>query len=222
MILPRILAALAAHDIPVRRVVDLGVGTGDLVVELARRGYDVVGVDCSPPMLAVAKAKAAELATSPTFILDDIRTLRLEPPADAAICVYTVVNQLTADDDLKRAFTAVARSLVPGGRFVFETNLPASYDRYWSGTETIKAGDAIVVREHRRVAGSPVIEALVTIRSRDDGVHDRIQQRPWSDGEVERALADAGFSPATRETFNPFEPSGSPMKALWTTQRRRA
>jgi SAM-dependent methyltransferase len=224
LILPRILALLEGHDTPVRRVVDLGVGTGELAVELARRGYDVVGVDCSAPMLAVSRAKAAAagLATPPIFILDDIRTLRLEPPADAAICIYTVVNQLTADDDLDRAFAAVARSLVSGGLFVFETNLPTSYERYWSGTETIQAGDATVVREHRRIAGTPVIEAQVTIRRPDGDVHDRIRQRPWTDAAVEQALAAAGFRPTGRESFNPFEPAGAPMKALWTAQRVRA
>jgi SAM-dependent methyltransferase len=224
LILPRVTALLERHAPRVRRVVDLGVGTGDLAVALARRGYDVVGVDCSEPMLAVSRAKAAAaaLATPPRFVPGDIRTVRLDPPADAAICVYTVVNQLTADDDLGRAFTAVAGALVPGGLFVLETNLPASYDRYWSGTETIQAGDATIVREHRHVAGTSVIEALVTIRTPDGAVHDRIRQRPWTDDDVERALATAGFAPPTREAFNPFEPSGPPMKALWAAQRRRA
>src|SRR5262245_58319254 len=41
LILPRVLAALARHPRPVCRVVDLGIGTGDLVVALARAGYAV-------------------------------------------------------------------------------------------------------------------------------------------------------------------------------------
>ena len=54
LILPRLLTALRGHPWPIRRVVDLGIGTGDLVVALAREGYAVIGVDRSPAMLGVA------------------------------------------------------------------------------------------------------------------------------------------------------------------------
>jgi predicted esterase len=40
------------------RLLDLGCGTGRLLLEFGRRGYDVVGVDLSAEMLAVAQAKA--------------------------------------------------------------------------------------------------------------------------------------------------------------------
>src|SRR5262249_31094040 len=116
LILGRLLAALARHPRPVRRVVDLGIGTGDLVVALARAGYAVVGVDRSQPMLDLARAKiaAARLAAVPTLLRQDIRALRLDQRADAAVCVYTVANQLTADGDLGRALAAVRDALMPG------------------------------------------------------------------------------------------------------------
>src|SRR5438270_6791574 len=41
------------------RLLDLGCGTGRLLVALAQRGYEVLGVDLSWEMLAVASAKAA-------------------------------------------------------------------------------------------------------------------------------------------------------------------
>src|SRR5437763_1255862 len=44
-----------------RSVLDAGCGTGRVAIELARRGFDVVGVDLDPDMLAVARAKAPEL-----------------------------------------------------------------------------------------------------------------------------------------------------------------
>ena len=81
LILPRVLAALARHAPPVRRVADLGIGTGDLVVALARAGYAVVGVDRSPAMLAVARAKVA--AASP-------------PPAAAPVLVQQVCARSTS------------------------------------------------------------------------------------------------------------------------------
>jgi len=44
---------------PVRRILDLGCGTGGHAIPLARRGYTVVGIDRSEAMLVAAKAKSA-------------------------------------------------------------------------------------------------------------------------------------------------------------------
>lgn len=45
----------------VRRILDAGCGTGRVAIELARRGYEVVGVDIDPAMLAAARRKAPTL-----------------------------------------------------------------------------------------------------------------------------------------------------------------
>ena len=222
LVLPRVLAALARHQQPIRRVADLGIGTGDLAIALARAGYEVTGVDRSRPMLDEARRKiaAAALDRGPTLVFQDIRVLRLDRRVDAAVCVYTVANQLTADGDLDRMLSAVRDALVPGGLFLCEVNLPEAYARYWSGEETIALPDAVVTREHRRIAGTPVLEALVTIR-RADGttLHDRIAQRPYGDGDLEAALDAAGFRVAAVERFNPFDPTAPAVKALWFAQR---
>ena len=223
LILPRLRDALARHARPVHRVVDLGIGTGDLVLALARAGYAVIGVDRSGPMLEVARAKVATAALDPPPVLvrQDLRALRLDAEVDAAICVYTVINQLTGDGDLAQAMSAIHDALAPGGLFLFELNLPDAYEQHWRGIESITLPDAVVTREHRRTAA--IVEARVTIR-RADGttVRDRIAQRRYADAEVEAALAAAGFAAADVEWFNPFDPAGPPVKALWAVQRPRA
>ena len=225
LILPHVLEGLARHAPAARCIADLGAGTGELAVALAARGYQVVAVDRSAPMLAIARAKAeaADLPTAIEFVLQDLRVLRLETPAEVVLCVYTVMNQLTGDGDLARALTATRAALVPGGLFVFELNLAASYTRYWSGTETTRLADAVIVREHHRLPGSPVIEARVTIQRAHDGrvdeVTDRILQRPYDDAEVEAALTRAGFLLLERTSFNPFTPTEEPLKALWYARR---
>jgi SAM-dependent methyltransferase len=226
LILPRVLAALARHAPPVRRVADLGIGTGDLVVALARAGYAVVGVDRSPAMLAVARAKVAAAspapAPAPVLVQQDLRALDLDAPVDAAVCVYTVINQLTGDGDLARALASVHAALEPGGLFLFELNLPEAYARYWTGAETVTLPDAVVTREHHRVAGTPCLEAQVTIRGADGAVsHDRIRQRPYDDAEVADALRGAGFTRASVARYDPFAGAGGPTKALWAAERPR-
>jgi SAM-dependent methyltransferase len=53
-------------------VVDLGCGPGAHSLELARRGYDVVGVDSSPRMVEVARSRAAREVTHATFDVNDV------------------------------------------------------------------------------------------------------------------------------------------------------
>ena len=43
-------------------VLDLGCGTGKMTIELARRGYDMTGIDYSPEMLDIARKHAADTA----------------------------------------------------------------------------------------------------------------------------------------------------------------
>ena len=54
-----------------RRVLDAGCGTGRVAIELAVRGYEVVGVDFDASMLDAARAKAPEL----TWVRADLATL---------------------------------------------------------------------------------------------------------------------------------------------------
>ena len=220
LVLPRILRALERHAPAARRVVDLGIGTGDLAIALAGRGYDVVGVDRSPAMLAVAREKAHRAGAALALVRQDLRRLRLRRRADVALCVYTVLNQQTGDADLVRTLRAVRAALVPGGLFVFELNLPASYARYWQGEHATDVGDAVIVRTHRRRPASSVIEARVSIRRRTcggfDEVTDEIAQRPYDDVEIEDALARTGFTLLERERYDPFESAAEPTKSLWT------
>jgi SAM-dependent methyltransferase len=223
LILPRILDVLSRHAPAARRVVDLGIGTGDLAIALARRGLAVTGVDRAPAMLAVAREKAAAARVSLALVEQDLRALRLDAPADVALCVYTVVNQLTGDGDLARALAAAHANLVPGGVFAFELNLPASYARYWDGEETVDVGDAVIIRTSRRRGG--IVEAEVSIRRRTrcgfDEVVDRVAQRPYDDRAVEAALAPTGFVVVERQAYDPFAGGGEPTKALWVCRSRR-
>ncbi|MCW5893171.1 MAG: class I SAM-dependent methyltransferase [bacterium] len=223
LILPRLLAALGRWAPGARRLVDLGIGTGDLVVALARRGFDVVGVDRSAPMLEVARAKvaAAALPRPPRLLEQDLRALAPGAPCDAAICVYTVMNQLTADGDLAAACAAVRDALVAGGVFLFELNLPAAYARWWQGTEMQVLGDVTVTRTHAPVPGTSCVEAEVTIRRGADVRRDHVRQRPFADAEVTAALAAAGLVALGCEGYDPFG-DGPASKALWAAQRPRA
>ena len=114
---------LARHGLAgPRRLLDLGCGTGNHALPLARRGHSVVGVDRSPPMLAQARAKAsaARPSCSVDFEESDIRELDLGRRFDAVLMMFTVLGYQTEDADLMAALATVRRHLEPGGLFIFD------------------------------------------------------------------------------------------------------
>lgn len=57
------------RGLPGNTVLDLACGTGSLTWELARRGYEMIGVDLSPDMLAQAADKTDETVAIPPIFL---------------------------------------------------------------------------------------------------------------------------------------------------------
>jgi demethylmenaquinone methyltransferase/2-methoxy-6-polyprenyl-1,4-benzoquinol methylase len=93
------------------RALDVATGTGDLAIELRRRGADVVGVDFSEGMLEIARKKApgVEFRTGNALALDFP-----DNEFDAATVGFGARNF----DDLDRGLSEMARVVRPGGKVV--------------------------------------------------------------------------------------------------------
>jgi demethylmenaquinone methyltransferase/2-methoxy-6-polyprenyl-1,4-benzoquinol methylase len=104
-------AADLARVGPGSRALDVGTGTGDLAIELARRGASVTGVDFAPAMLEVARGKAPRIA----FERGDALALR---HADGEFDATTVGFGARNFADLDRGLREMARVTRPGGRVV--------------------------------------------------------------------------------------------------------
>jgi demethylmenaquinone methyltransferase/2-methoxy-6-polyprenyl-1,4-benzoquinol methylase len=96
---------------PGTRALDVATGTGDLAIELAARGGDVVGSDFSPGMLERARSKA------PGLTWEHADALALPYP-DAAFDAATVGFGARNFSDLPRGLAEMVRVVKPGGRVV--------------------------------------------------------------------------------------------------------
>jgi ubiquinone/menaquinone biosynthesis methyltransferase len=107
----RRLVAMAAPA-PGMLALDLATGTGDIAFRLAAAGANVVGLDLTPRMIELARAKAGAPA-APRFLVGDM--LALPFPAHAFDIVTTGYG-LRNVPDLSIAIDEIRRVLKPGGR----------------------------------------------------------------------------------------------------------
>ena len=106
-------AYVAALVPPGARVLDAGCGTGRVGIELARRGFEVVGVDSDASMLEVAREKGPGV----TWRLEDLAAVADEAAYDLAVAAGNVMVFL-AEGTGPEVTSRLARSLRPGGLLV--------------------------------------------------------------------------------------------------------
>ena len=113
------------RGLPGKTVLDLACGTGSLTRELAQRGYEMIGVDLSPEMLAEAAEKNQDVdGIPPIFLCQSMDKLNLYGTIDACVCCLDSVNYVTDPKKLQKAFERVYLFLMPGGVFLFDINTP--------------------------------------------------------------------------------------------------
>ncbi|MDD2807706.1 MAG: class I SAM-dependent methyltransferase [Patescibacteria group bacterium] len=95
-------------------ILDLGVGSGWTSILLAKIGYQVVGVDVSPKMIALANQRANQEGAKVNFAVGDIHNWQSSSQFDAVVC-YDVLHHCY---DVAAVLTKAANHLKSGGRLI--------------------------------------------------------------------------------------------------------
>jgi SAM-dependent methyltransferase len=107
-------------NVPARRVLDIGRGPSQQLREFARRGYEAVGLDRSPQMLAYLKEKAGEAGVRVETVQADMTDFALEIPVDFAHILMGTIGLIGSKESLLSHLDSVARSLNSGGLYIIE------------------------------------------------------------------------------------------------------
>ncbi len=181
-------------------VLDLGCGTGVITLELARRGYDMTGIDLSPEMLDEARERAYEDEISDVlWLCQDMREFELYGTVDAVIATCDAVNYLLNARDLDKCFSLVHNYLIPDGIFVFDISSRAKFERMYKGDIIIENDDVYCGWQSVYNEKTHVADFYLSYFSTegDDGLYVRRdehqRQKAWSVRSVKQALARCGF-----------------------------
>ncbi len=122
----------------VRDVLDIACGTGGPTIELARRGYRVLGLDISSEMIKIAREKARKNGVQVDFKLGDMRRLNFNEEFDAVTCFFSSLGYNLSDEDISNTLRGVYNSLRKGGVFIADVPNPLHrFDRWVKGTPVI-------------------------------------------------------------------------------------
>jgi len=103
-----------------RTILDGGCGTGGHVIPLAKRGYDMTGVDVSGEMICLARENAVKMGVKPKFNVMDLRELELDKKFDVCISMFSVIGYITDNKDLSKTLQNIRNCLKKGALFIFD------------------------------------------------------------------------------------------------------
>ena len=178
---------------PPRRILDLPCGQGRHAIELARRGYEVTGVDLSPYMLGVARERADASGVRVRWLVGDMREALPCETFDLVLNLFTSFGYFADEADDRLVVRAAASMLGPGGRFLLEVINGQRIMGNFQEREWFTVGQIAVME--RRSLDVPtrrmVVERTVSsAKGEDTSVH---AVRLYSGPDVKTMLDAAGF-----------------------------
>ena len=130
---------------PPMRILDLPAGQGRHSIELARRGYQVTGVDLSPYMLSIAQDRAQAAGVTVRFLHGDMRQPLPGEQFDLVLNLFTSFGYFEDELDDVRVAEAACAMLAPGGRVLLEVINGERVIRNFQEREWFTVGDATVL-----------------------------------------------------------------------------
>lgn len=211
-----VLAQAVARGVRPRRALELGCGTGSFTVLLEAAGLEVVAVDASAAMLAVAGTRLARSR----LLTGDVREVPTEGRFELVAAVFEVVNHMLEDDALARLADHVRRRLAPGGVWAFDVTTAAGLADLWPGGRAEGWADDVRYRwRHAWDARSRIATVEAWCEGPGGAFVEVHRQRAYDPPELRRTLRAAGFAEVDVVTFPDAAPAGDDADAVWVFAR---
>lgn len=196
-----LLKLFERHGQTPHTLLDLACGSGTLTWELAGRGYEMIGVDGSADMLALAQEKAVPTAVPPLWLCQDMRELDLYGTVNGAVCTLDSLNHLCRTDDVVQVLRRLSLFIEPQGLLIFDVNTPYKHREVLADNAFVYEwpGAFCVWQNHYTARTGTVHMWIDLFTDNGDGLYEReqeeITERAYSRRAWERMLKEAQFEP---------------------------
>jgi len=179
---------------PGASVLDLCCGPGRHSLELARRGFSVVGVDRTQAYLEKARKQAKVERLKAKFIQEDMRSFCRPNTFDVVVNLFSSFGYFEDIKDDKQVITNVYRSLKNKGVFLIETMGKEVLARIFCERDWRRVNDIIVLQERKVCRNWSWIENR-WIMIKDGKMEEcKISHRLYSAVELTALLNECGFN----------------------------
>ena len=180
-------------------ILDLGCGTGKMTLELARRGYDMTGVDNSSEMLDIASAEAADEGLNILWLLQDMREFELYGTVGVTVSCLDCMNHLTSSKDFKKCLSLVHNYLVPDGLFIFDLNGRGKFrEVYADNSYVFETESSMCIWQNSYNDKSGICNFYITLFSEsENGSYEREdevqKEKMYTVRSIKNMLSETGF-----------------------------
>lgn len=191
------------------QVLELGCGTGRVMLPLLADGIDIIGIDRSLPMLQRLRAEARSRGLAANVAQMDLQALALDASFAVIMAPYSLVTYLPGKDDLDQWVASVVPLLADGGALILDAFVPRA----------IRAGE-VFQPDYTRPFGDGTLERAKRVQALTDG-RNRIERRyrlidASGDVREEFTTVDCIRPRAPRELADALEGSGLRIEdAAW-------
>lgn len=180
-------------------LLDLACGTGSISMEMARLGYDVIGVDNSEEMLGAAIEKKFESGLPVQYLCQDMRKLDMYGTIDVTICALDSINHLNSLNDIRQVFAGVSLFAEPQGLFIFDVNTPYKHRKILANnTFTYETDKVYCIWENSLNEKTDEVKMnLEFFELMENGLYQRssdsFSEKAYTNEKIEALLTETGF-----------------------------
>ncbi len=204
-------------------VADLACGTGNLTLPLAKRGYDMIGVDKSADMLSIAREKCG--SPDVLFLNQDMTKLDLYGTADAFLCMIDGINYVLSPHSLLNMFTRIKKCFLnPGGIVIFDISSEYKLSHIIGSNTFIRNEDkTFYTWENRFLKNLKISDMYLNFFVKEGKRYRRFSerhlQRAYSADEIKSILKKAGFSKITLyDSFSYKKPTKKSQRIVFAAE----
>ncbi|OYD16467.1 hypothetical protein CH333_03320 [candidate division WOR-3 bacterium JGI_Cruoil_03_44_89] len=175
------------------KILDLCCGLGRHSIELAKRGYEVTGVDVTSQYLETARTKAKEKGVEIDFIESDMRNISFYEEFDAVINMFTSFGFFEEENYNLKVLQNVSNALKPKGKFLIDVINRDWIIKNYKERDWRESGEGLVLEVRKFDLARSINYGKQIIIRGEERIEKNVSLRMYSFHELKAMLESVGF-----------------------------